>query len=195
MITVIGRRLVPLLAVLLLCAVAGRGQGTVPAEFSLGYSYMRTNAPPGQCGCFGMNGGSLTFAVPLGRGISAVTDLGDYYQKNVVGSNLGMNLESYLFGARYSYRHWKKTTPFAQLMVGGAHAHGTLFGTPTTTASASGFAYDAGAGVDMKITKSMSIRLIEADYILTRVPNGGNNDQGNLRITAGVVFRLGASSH
>ena len=32
------------------------------AELALGYSYLHSNAPPGGCGCFNMNGGSADFA-------------------------------------------------------------------------------------------------------------------------------------
>lgn len=191
MITVIARRLGPLLAALLLCTVVGRGQGMGAAEVSLGYSYLRANAPPGQCGCFGMNGGSLSLAVAVGRGISVVSDLGDYYKNNVIGSKLGLNMETYLFGPRYSYRHSKKWTPFAQFLVGGAHANGTLFGAPTFSASASGLAYSAGGGVDMKLNRSVSIRLVQAEYLGTRILNGGNNIQNDIRLTVGVVFHFG----
>ena len=38
------------------------------------------------------------------------------------------------------------------------------------------------------------MRLIEADYILTKLPNNNNNFQGDLRLSAGLVFRLGISA-
>jgi outer membrane immunogenic protein len=62
MITVIRRRLGPILAAALLCTAAAHGQGVSPFEVSQGYSYLRANAAPGQCGCFSMNGGSGAFA-------------------------------------------------------------------------------------------------------------------------------------
>ena len=63
MTTVIRRRLGYCLAALLLSATAGYAQGLGSAEVALGYSYVRANAPPGTCGCFGMNGGSGAFAL------------------------------------------------------------------------------------------------------------------------------------
>jgi hypothetical protein len=62
-------------------------------EASVGYSYVRANAPPGQCGCFGMNGFSGEFAAYLGHGSSAVADVGAYHQGNVVSS--GQTLGSF----------------------------------------------------------------------------------------------------
>ena len=38
------------------------------SELALSYSYMRSNAPPGGCGCFNLNGGSATFAWPIKPG-------------------------------------------------------------------------------------------------------------------------------
>src|SRR5665213_2205444 len=37
-------------------------------ELALGYSYLRSNAPPGGCTCFNLNGGNATFAWPLKAG-------------------------------------------------------------------------------------------------------------------------------
>ena len=40
--------------------------GDVPRiEFGVNYNYFHANAPPGQCGCFMMNGGSGTFTYNL----------------------------------------------------------------------------------------------------------------------------------
>jgi hypothetical protein len=72
MITVIRRRLGPILAAVMLCTAAAHVQGASPFEVSLGYSCVRANAAPGQCGCFSMNGGSGAFAVSIGRGIGVV---------------------------------------------------------------------------------------------------------------------------
>ena len=35
-----------------------------------------------------------------------------------------------------------------------------------------------------------SVRLVEADYLLTTFDNGSNNHQNNLRISAGVVLHV-----
>ena len=32
------------------------------AELALDYTYLHSNAPPGSCGCFNLNGGNATFA-------------------------------------------------------------------------------------------------------------------------------------
>ncbi|MGD1103547.1 MAG: outer membrane beta-barrel protein [Terriglobia bacterium] len=191
MISVLGRRVVPLLAALLLCTAVGRGQGASPVDVSLGYSYLRANAPPGQCGCFSMNGGSGAVAVSLGPHVSAVADLGGYFQNNVVSSGRSLTLETYLVGLRYSYRHSKKWTPFAQFLAGGAHGSGTLYGSATTSGSASRAAMSAGGGLDWNASRNMSVRLFQAEYLMTRLPNAVNDYQNDLRLTFGVVLHFG----
>ena len=191
MITVIRRSMGPLLAALLLCTAAGRGQAASPVEVSLGYSYLRANAPPGQCGCFNMNGGSGAFAALLGHGISAVAHVGGYFQNNVVSSGRSLTMETFLFGPRYSYRHSKKWTPFAQFLAGGAHGSGTLYGTATTSGSANGFSMSAGGGLDWRASRHVSVRLFQAEYLMTRLPNAVNNNQNDLRLTFGVVLHFG----
>lgn len=48
----------------------------------------------------------------------------------------------------------------------------------------------AGGGLDIPISRHIAIRPIEADYLLTRLPNGGNNVENNLRLSAGLVIRI-----
>jgi len=49
----------------------------------------------------------------------------------------------------------------------------------------------AGGGIDLKVSKHFSIRPVQAEYFLTRIPDGLNNRQNNFRYSAGVVFRFG----
>jgi peptidoglycan-associated lipoprotein len=178
------------LAALLLSAAA-YGQGLGGAEVSLGYDYLRANAPPGQCGCFSMNGFSGEFATGVGHGFSMVADVGGYHQGNVNSSGLSLWVVSYLFGPRLSYRRSKHWTPFAQFLAGGAHGSGTLYGTTAgASGSANAFSLSAGGGLDWNATRHLSMRLFQVEYLNTRLPNASNNIQNNLRVTAGVVFRF-----
>jgi len=49
----------------------------------------------------------------------------------------------------------------------------------------------AGGGIDIKITKLIAIRPVQAEYFLTKIPDGLNNRQNNFRFSAGIVFRFG----
>jgi hypothetical protein len=57
------------------------------------------------------------------------------------------------------------------------------------------FAMIAGGGLDIKISKSLSFRPIGLDYFMTRLQNfrsATDNNQHNLRYTAGFNFTFGA---
>jgi len=49
----------------------------------------------------------------------------------------------------------------------------------------------AGGGIDVKLSKHFSIRPVQAEYFLTKIPDGLNNPQNNFRFSAGIVFRFG----
>ena len=87
-------------------AIARGGlNGDVPKiEFGANYNYFHANAPPGQCGCFMMNGGSGTFTYNLNDKWAAVADLTLGHASNVNNSGQNITIFDYLFGARYSRR-------------------------------------------------------------------------------------------
>ena len=53
------------------------------------------------------------------------------------------------------------------------------------------FAMTAGGGIDFNVSKHVSVRPVQAEYFMTRLPNGLNNRVNNLRIGAGITLRLG----
>jgi hypothetical protein len=52
------------------------------------------------------------------------------------------------------------------------------------------FASNLGGGFDLNLNRRFSIRIIEADYLVTTFNNGANNHQNNTRISAGVVIHF-----
>ena len=67
------------------------------------------------------------------------------------------------------------------------NASGTCIGSPSNNA----FDFLIGGGLDVPVTKFISVRPAEIDYVLTRFGNnftGGNNNQSNFRNQGGVVF-------
>jgi hypothetical protein len=53
------------------------------------------------------------------------------------------------------------------------------------------FAMTAGGGIDFKVSTHVSLRPIQVEYLMTRLPNGLNNREDNLRIGAGIILHLG----
>ena len=160
-------------------------------EFGVDYNYVRANGPPGGCGCFSMNGGNAWAGYRLTEGFSAVGEFSAQHAGNINGSGEDLTLFSYLFGPRYTLRKSDRWQPFGEALLGGAHATGTF---EPSFSGASGsfnsFSLVAGGGLDIHIMRHIDIRAIDADYYLTRFPNGMNGRQNNLRLSAGVVFRF-----
>jgi outer membrane immunogenic protein len=82
--------------------------------------------------------------------------------------------------------------PFGQVLLGLAHSSGTLVqgSNPGAANAGAAFAANLGGGLDLRVTPRFSVRLVEADYLLTTFDNGSNNHQNNLRISAGVVIHF-----
>ncbi|HEX4319688.1 MAG TPA: outer membrane beta-barrel protein [Acidobacteriaceae bacterium] len=163
-------------------------------EFAFDYTYLHSNAPPGGCGCFNMNGGSVSFAWPLGSGKLSLVGDGTLLQNGSISKdNLNLTMGAYTAGVRF--RPFARTSafrPFGQVLVGVAHAGGSLVHSQLNTVSNSGaaFASNVGGGVDLRVNNRFSLRLAEADYLITTFKNGDNDHQNNFRLSAGVVIRF-----
>jgi peptidoglycan-associated lipoprotein len=114
---------------------------------------------------------------------------------NISGTSNDLTLSAYTVGGRYRPRlghsAWQ---PFGQVLVGLAHAGGSLVQGSASTVSNAGavFASSLGGGLDLRVSRRVSFRLAEADYLITTFDNGGNNHQNNLRAGAGIVLRFGS---
>ncbi len=166
-------------------------QGTA-VDVGLDYNYVRSNAPAGGCGCFSLNGGSGWVAFDFSPAIAIVGEIASQHASNISGTGADLTLTSFLAGPRYTRTVASRFAPFAQVLLGGAHAGGSLApGNSGLPGSADAFAMTAGGGLDIKLTRHFAVRAFEADYYLTRFDNGVNDHQNSLRIAAGVIIRLG----
>jgi len=166
-------------------------------ELSLGYSYVHTNAPPDHCGCFSMNGASAAYQFRLSDSIGIVGDLGVEHAGNVRSSGLDLTLTSVLGGARYTDSHVAagRVALFGQALVGVTRASGGLAAiAPGAHGASTDFSALVGAGIDIQVSPRLSLRALELDYFLTRLPNGVNGYQNNLRASIGLVFHFGAAT-
>jgi len=156
----------------LLLTVPALAQDYPKSEIFVGYSYLRS-------GGANFNGGSGSSSYNPNNWLGVLGDIGVYHNGQV-GST---NIVTYLFGPRLSYRKSSKVTPYAQLVAGGAHASASAFG---FSASANAFAMSMGGGLEAGISPRLAVRLIQAEYMLTKNSGGTGN---NARISAGIVFR------
>jgi len=148
---------------LLIFSSFAQAQSSIPkVELFTGYSNLNSE--------FGnsLNGVTTSVSGQLTKSVSAVADI-SFYSKN------GSNATLLLFGPRYSVRTNSRFTPYFHALFGGVAPIGT-------------FAMNFGGGVDYKVNKNISLRLIQADYVQFR---NGAGTLNNSRISTGIVFTFG----
>lgn len=182
--------LVSLLAVFFLSAFSAYAQETAPKfDVFAGYSYLQANPGVNGVNSFHLNGGNANVAYNVTHWLSGVADFGGYTNGNILNTGNSGTLSTYLFGPRLSYRHYRRFTPFTQVLLGTAHANSNSFG---TTGSQNAFAMTAGGGLDVKVLDHVAIRPFQAEYLMTRFGVGtlGTQTQNNFRVSTGFVVRF-----
>lgn len=178
------------LAVLSLLGVPARAQETAPkVDVFVGYSYLQANPGVNGVDSFHLHGGSASIAYNYRSWLSGVADFGGYTNGNVLNTGNSGTLSTYLFGPRVSYRHFRKVTPFGQVLFGVAHANADSFNSAGTQ---NAFAMTAGGGLNYKLFDHFAIRPVQAEYLLTRFGVGttGTQTQNNVRLSTGFVLRF-----
>ena len=177
------------LAVVLLVAAIGaapslRAQdGPSRIELYGGYGFVRFNIntnvsgqAPSQTYNGNGGGGELVFNASSWFGITG--DVQGYWATNTANTTI--------HGPRINFRHGK-VTPFAQVLLGGVVTSSGI----QQEGWQSHFAIATGGGIDVRISRHFSIRPVQAEYFMTKIPDGLNNRQNNFRFGAGIVFRFG----
>jgi opacity protein-like surface antigen len=178
------RKFLLIISVACLLPLAAQAQETPKAEVFGGYSYLRADGDGESTNVNGWNG---SVAVSANKWLSFVSDFSGHYKSfdDGLGSNVDINSHSFLFGPRVSARG-EKVTPFAHALFGGLRSSA---GTSGLSFNDSSFAMALGGGLDVKVSNRVAIRVAQADYFMTRVLG---DTQNNLRISTGLVFRLGS---
>lgn len=171
-------------------AVGIRGEGSELSRMEVGgnYNFFHANAPPGQCGCFSMNGFSSTFLMNITPRWSALGDVAVAFAHQVNGTTQNITIINYFFGPRYTYRNSSRWTPYGELLIGGAKENVNF----KFDINRQSLGFLGGGGVTTKFKQKWGINAIEVDYVHTRIPNAGNNSQNNLRIATGVTYHFGS---
>src|ERR1700735_707907 len=181
--------------VVLGAAPSARAQDTPKVDLFGGYTYMRANVVASGQG-FNLNGGSGSAAYNLNSWLGLVADFGATHQGGVTGNGLSLTIITYQFGPRVSWRKNEHLIPFAQLLLGGGHAGGSLYTSSlgaglAPLGASNAFALTTGGGLDWKLNSRIGIRLFQAEYLYTQFQNLKNDKQNNFRLSTGLVFSFG----
>ncbi len=145
-------------------------------------------------------GGTFDFSGAYGR--PTITIPANYVGPGIPPTDLSysdkVNTSVYtlMFGPSIGYRRNSHVKAFAHVLIGGVNGSSSLtsggeilVGVPVS-ASEWGWGYAAGGGVDVTITKLVAVRG-QADWIRSTFKDGGDDRQNNVRVSGGLVFRLG----
>jgi hypothetical protein len=140
---------------------------------------------------FQNQGGGAELAFQFRKGFGAVGSVNGFHT-NQSGHSVPVNVIAETFGPRYTFRSLGKKHPiniFVQGLVGEANGFKGLYPNPNgPTTNASSVAYEAGGGMDIAYTPHLSIRLLQAHWERTALPNATNNVQNTLRVGIGIVI-------
>jgi len=192
------RAALSLLVILSLALPCAAQPDTHSANIDVRYSAQISNAGPGNCGCFSLQGGAADLFLNFigiganhGPGLGAAVDIGSEHTSSVNGAAYGLTLTTFTAGPRVVLRG-HRLEPFGQALFGFAHGSNSSFPVGgSLAASANAFALDIGGAMDYYLNNRLSIRLVQADYLRTSLPNLGSNWQNNLRIAVGVTLHFG----
>jgi hypothetical protein len=160
-----------------------------------GYYFARFNVNASAAGgapseTFNGNGGGGQLEYNANHWLGVVGDLGGYGATSTVNGALVGGAFTYLAGPRVNFRHGGvtgKVTPFAQALFGGIRTTDGI----GRSGPENNLAMTAGGGIDCKVSRHVSVRPVQAEYFMTKLPDGLNNRQDNLRLGGGIVLRLG----
>ena len=158
-------------------------------DAGIAYHWMRTNAAPGDCGCFSLNGVGASGSWNIHGAWSIASEFGAEF-RTVASSQNSLTVTSFVVGARYRIpQPWLKGAhrpqPFAQFLIGPAHASGGEAGVADGTYA---FASRLGGGIDMPLKSHFEVRAFQVEWFRTQFANAKNDRQNNLLISAGLVY-------
>jgi hypothetical protein len=152
-----------------------------------GYSFARLNSGAGTFTNY--NGGMGAFGLNAKPWLQFVGDS----SYNMIQSN---GTKIVLYGNHYGARvYWQRRNrwsarPFVEGLLGGTRLDTTVSGTGGYSASSRVFSFKVGGGVDIRPSRFLELRLVDADYYRTSFTGGPTPYQSNYWISTGVVLRL-----
>lgn len=190
------RKLLFLFILLGACPFTSQAQDDVsPFEVFGGYSYLRTGNPYDQ----NSHGWNTSVAGNLTKHLAVKADFGGYYDsyaRAAIGGPIDVRnrVHTFLFGPQFNFRASDRVNPFIHALFGAAHDRTTATrGAARAVVVDTGFAMALGGGVDAKLNDSVSFRIFQTDYLLTRYRDPAlaplaKRSIHHFRLSTGLVF-------
>jgi len=180
-----------------MAATSGWGQEKTPSEpkassldVAITYDALWGNVTTGAH--FWMQGGSAQVHGQFWHGVGVVADVAGLHSGNLSNSGVGLNLVTATFGPRYTWsRARSRCSLFGQALVGEAFGLNSTFPAASSAVNdANSLATQLGGGVNLALSRRVTLRAADAEWLRSQVPNATNNVQNNMRLGTGIVFRL-----
>lgn len=162
------------------------------SALELAFTYDTTNSLQTAGPRFWMQGGGAQIHGRFYRGWGAVADISGTHIASINSTGVGLDLVTATFGPRYTWspKH-RRYSVFAQGLGGEAWGMNSVFpNSAGATTTANSFAVKVGGGLNLRFTPHLVLRVLEADYLRTQLPNSSSNVQNNLQLCTGIVLRF-----
>ncbi len=164
---------------LLLAPLAANAQQTPKVEVFGGYSNLVANVSGPS---FNLNGLDFSVAENVNSWFGGVLDFTSHFGTEAWNK---VNTQTLTYGPVFSYRKHPSVVPFVHGLLGAARGSTNYL---DISKPAVHFVVVAGGGLDVKLTDRVALRLIQADYVMTRF---SSTSQDNIRLSAGITLRFG----
>jgi hypothetical protein len=185
--------------ILLVCAAVTISTGLqaqtrfVEPRVDLGVTYSpeHSQLAPGNCNCFWLQGGGAEASLTLWKGLGIAGSVTSERISNYA-NGIDFNRLTYAGGLGYRHNVGERLQIFGHGLGGRAHAFSGAFPSSTGLLStANSLVLQTGGGLDLPLSNRFAVRLLEAEYVRTQLPNGYANTQNDLRLSTGLTVEFG----
>ena len=138
---------------------------------------------------FWQQGGFVELSAEAWNGLSVAALVSGGTANN---SKTGVRFDTVIavFGPRYTFRRHRWAL-FGEGLIGEANAfHGVYPSPQEAISSTNSFASVVQGGVDMALSRRVAVRVVQAGWQRTQLPNATTNVQNALTLGAGICFRF-----
>jgi opacity protein-like surface antigen len=173
------RKLLVLLPLLVLPMTAWGADPVPKVELFGGYSNLTANLNASN---FNLNGADFSVTENMNSWFGGTLDISTHF-----GTENGFktNTQSATYGPVFSYRKNPRIVPFGHALLGAVRGGPEYL---NISKPENRFGVYLGGGLDVRVTRNIALRLIQADYLMTRFSSAR---QDNMRLSAGIVLLLG----